>query len=189
MATWLVVLGTSLGSITPAPAAGPPPALAWRRLGAGIEYLEAPAPADTSLGAGPLHVVRVDPLRAAVRAVFAGEAGQGQTASDWCDREGLVVVTNAGMFEPQGEHNGYARVDGVVRTAAWRAAYRSVFVLGPGTAGLPRATVLDAVSTGASRFAGWATVIQAGTKTTTSTSTTTSTRLANGGRTGRSRFA
>lgn len=116
----------------------------WRSLGPGVEYATFQLVAKPSLGDGRLHVVRVEPAQAQLTLALAsaGDAGTA-TAGAWCQREGLLVAINAGMYETDHLSNvGHLAHAGHVNQARWNA-YQSVLLFGPTDAGLPAARVLD----------------------------------------------
>jgi hypothetical protein len=83
-------------------------------------------------GSGSLYVVRVDPRHAHLQAALASETGAGpRTAGGWCQRAGLSVAINAGMFQTDQESNvGYLRHGKHLNNGRWNA-YRSVLAARP----------------------------------------------------------
>ena len=86
-------------------------ALVWRTLQPGVEYTTA----------GTLHVVRVDPSRAKLRAALSSELHVApQTAGQWCRRSRLAVAINLGMFQTDQRSNvGYARNGKHLNNGRW----------------------------------------------------------------------
>ena len=105
---------------------------AWRALGPGFEYALVPLPGASGSSA-TLHVVRVDPARARVRAEMASRLdGHSRTAGEWCRKRGLAVAINLGMFSGDGRaHLGYLRSAGREVESTWRDDYRSAVGLAP----------------------------------------------------------
>jgi hypothetical protein len=85
-----------------------------------------------------LHVVRVDPALAKVRAQLAAQLdGHSRTAGQWCHERGLDVAMNLGMFSSSGlRHLGYLRTEGHEIEHAWRPDYRAALGLSPTRTGL-----------------------------------------------------
>lgn len=83
-------------------------------------------------GSGSLYVVRVDPRHAHLQAALASETGAGpRTAGEWCQRAGLSVAINAGMFQTDQKSNvGYLRHGKHLNNRRWNA-YRSVLAARP----------------------------------------------------------
>jgi hypothetical protein len=132
----------------PAVASAPSPSdTLWRQVANGVEYAAMPLEPEVSVGDGRLHVVRVDPSRARLRALAASRVGGGaRTAREWREQSGLVAVINAGMFgADHTTHTGFFRQGEHVNSSRWVAAYRSTLVFGPQTAGLPPAAIHDDV--------------------------------------------
>lgn len=135
---------------------------AWRPIAPGIEYAAVPVERPVSAGDGILHVVRIDPARAELRAHMASEPGErARTAKDWCAVKGLAVAINLGMYQGDMNSNvGYAR-KGTVKSNGRFNAYKSYLAFGPRTSGLPRAILLDAEDPDArGRLADYDTVVQ-----------------------------
>jgi phosphodiester glycosidase len=137
--------------------------IAWRTLEPGLEY--APCRIAGPGGTKPctLHIVRVDPDRAHVRACLASEAGgSAKTAEEWCARAKLAVAINAGMFADDGRSNvGYLRHGTHRNNPRWNG-YRSVLALSPRREGLPsvRWVDLDVTPPGASGVSEYDLVVQ-----------------------------
>lgn len=122
-------------------AAAPANALpvSWKVLRPGVEYAAIPAASGQ-----PLHVVRVDPARAAVVAMTAsGTGAPPQTAGQWCRSAHLSVAINLGMFAADRRtHTGYLRAGHHINSAEWNA-YKSVLAVGPGSPKLPAVQWID----------------------------------------------
>jgi hypothetical protein len=112
----------------------------WRAVIPGVE-----SGVFDSAASGGLHVVRVDPRRARLRAVMASAHGRkARTAGAWCDSEHLAAAINLGMFLDDGLANvGYARDGGHINHPRWVKSYHSALVIGPRKAGLPAAAIVD----------------------------------------------
>lgn len=139
------------------------PALAWKTLQPGVEYAVAadsgkpPHPGDASL-----HIVRIDPAVATLRAEMASARdGRNRTAQAWCRETGLSVAINMGMYLTDYRSNvGYARIPGHVNNARWNT-YRSALAFGPSKKAAAPALWVDLDdSASRARVAGYGTVIQ-----------------------------
>ncbi len=123
--------------------------LAWRPLRPGLEY----ATVRLAGASGPpatLHVIRVDPARATLRAELAVQHdGRRRTAGVWCRERGLAVAINLGMFAGDGlAHTGYLRSAGH-QMAPWRGDFRAAVGLAPSRPGLPPVRWMDLDGPGA----------------------------------------
>jgi hypothetical protein len=148
MATTRPLLAALLLASVPGMAAPPaPPEPEWRQPATGVEYAAIPFAPGVSHGDGLLHVVRVDPSKARLRALAASrEAGGARTAGEWREQFSLVAVINAGMFATDGStHTGFFRVGDHVNSSRWVTDYRSTLVFDPLRAGLPPAAIHDDV--------------------------------------------
>jgi hypothetical protein len=119
----------------------------WRALVPGVEY-RAFGHANLS-GADPrLHVVRIDPERAELRALMASELdGKSRTARSWCADFGLSVAINLGMYQTDQRSNvGYARNGDHVNSPRWASKYKSALAFSPVREDLPRAALFDVES-------------------------------------------
>ena len=87
----------------------------WTNVAEGVEY----AVIDT------LHMLRIDPERARVRALAASELGGGtRTAGQWCDERDLVAAINLGMFEGDySTHTGFLRIGEHANSGRWVNRY------------------------------------------------------------------
>jgi hypothetical protein len=112
-------------------------ALTWTALAPGVEY--------TRFESDDVHVVRVDPAAARLRAVTASSVDKRpRTAAEWCDEQHLVAAINLGMYLDDHLSNvGYARAGAHVNQKRWNGKYQSVLVFGPKKPGLPAAALLD----------------------------------------------
>jgi hypothetical protein len=127
---------------------------AWKTVQPGVEY--------AVVGDG-LHVVRIDPRRAPLRAVMASSGDRKKrTAGQWCRERKLAVAINLGMFRDDNLTNvGHARAPGHVNNPRWSTKYKTALAFGPTQAALPAAVMLDIDTPGAmDRQAAYATVIQ-----------------------------
>jgi len=114
-------------------------ATAWTPLGNGIEHAWFAFDPPPATGCPRLDVVRVDPSIATFQAYTEHLHGRGQkTAQEWCGIQGSTVVTNLGMYHPDGRHVGYQAVNQEIDQPVIAEDYRSVFLAAPG-----RATILD----------------------------------------------
>lgn len=111
---------------------------AWRVIQPGVEY------AEIAASSGPLHVVRVDPQRARVRAATASEKNvAAQTAGEWCRTSRLAVAINLGMFQSDQLSNvGYLRIGNHRNNPRWNS-YRSVLAVNPAEESLPLVMWVD----------------------------------------------
>jgi hypothetical protein len=139
----------------------PAPSLTWKPLQPGVEY--AVAGAVTSAGDDRLHLVRIDPARAALETVMASAGdGRARTAGEWCRERKLAVAINMGMYRDDKRTNaGHAHMPGHVNNARWGTKYNSALALGPARPGLPAAALVDLDAPGArERLALYGTVVQ-----------------------------
>jgi hypothetical protein len=122
-----LALATSLGAAQ----------TSWKPLGAGVEY--------THFQDAGLHVVRIDPARARLRALAASGLDRKQrTAAEWCDQHQLVAAINLGMYLDDHLSNvGHARLGAHHNQKRWHPQYQSVLVFGPRKPGIPAAAMLD----------------------------------------------
>lgn len=116
----------------------------WRSVAGGVEYaalaLEQPSP----FGDGVLHVVRIDPKTATLRAYMASEPGERpRTAREWCEAKGLVAAINLGMYQTDMRSNvGHARKGTHLNSKGFNA-YRSYLGFDPHRSDLPPVVFLD----------------------------------------------
>ncbi len=125
----------------------------WTPIAPGVEY------ANLS----ELHVVRVDPARAKLKAVTASAFDRrSRTAGAWCDRQHLAAAINLGMYLDDHLSNvGYARLGAHVNQPHWNDKYQSVLAFAPKKPGLPAAAIVDLDEPGArERLADYDSVIQ-----------------------------
>jgi hypothetical protein len=117
---------------TPLAAAEP-----WTALGTGVEY--------AYFQTAGLHVVRIDPARARLRALTASSLDRkSRTAAQWCDQHGLVAAINLGMYLDDYVSNvGYARVGTHHNQKRWHPQYQSVLAFGPRKPSIAAAVMLD----------------------------------------------
>lgn len=135
----------ALFSLIPASAEAAP----WRALAPGVGYATF---STKGAGAFPLavadsrlHVIRVDPRRALLRALTtSGLGGKPKAARRWVADEKLVAAINLGMYQNDHRtHVGYLRVEKHLNARRWVRAYRSVLLFGPRKRGLPALQVVD----------------------------------------------
>ena len=127
----------------PTPAAPAP--TSWRPLAPGIEYGVLSIPATPVAGGdGRLHVVRIDPARARLRAHMSSEPGEHlRTAGAWCDDKRLVAAINLGMYQDDHRSNvGFARKGAHLNNPRFNE-YRAYLAFGARAAGLPPAVMID----------------------------------------------
>ena len=123
----------------------------WTPLAPGVEYaqraLDPKKPAR-------LHVVRVDPEKAELKLGIASRDGRGRTAAAWADELGLLVVTNAGMFDV-GDHVKHVGrlVDGAHVNQGAYNGYQSALLFHPKKEGLPKAQLVDLDAEGSKALA------------------------------------
>jgi hypothetical protein len=140
-----------------------PRAPVWRSLGRGAEYAAITLSPKPAIGDGLLHLVRVDPSRATIRARTAAHLdGRPRTAREWCADPHVVAVINAGMYDRDlSTHIGFLRVGDRIGSARWVSKYQSILLVGARHPNLPAATIRDAPPDGhAAGFDGYDTVIQ-----------------------------
>jgi len=118
-------------------------------------------PTAVSGGSGSLYVVRIDPRRARLQVALASETGAGrQTAAVWCQRAGLSVAINLGMFQSDSQSNvGYLRHGTHINNGRWND-YRSVLAAGPKNASLPAFEWRDLDHTKSVDLSGYEIVVQ-----------------------------
>src|SRR5688572_18223042 len=142
------MLGLALLMLVAAPAQS----VTWKTLQPGVEY--ATVGPDQTL----MHLVRIDPAKAALEAVMASAGDRrARTAGAWCRERKLAVAINMGMFlEDKRTNVGHAHAPGHVNNARWSAKYQAALVFGEG-----RAAMVDLDTPGArERLPGEGTVIQ-----------------------------
>jgi hypothetical protein len=139
--------------------------VAWKPLATGIEYAAVPLQEARGIGDGLLHVVRIDPRRAAFQPGLASLDGSSRTAGAWADTKGFVAVINAGMYQSDGVSNvGFLRHGRHSNNGHWNT-YQSVLAVGSAEARVD-ANVADAVILDrdapdfAARSAGYETLVQ-----------------------------
>jgi hypothetical protein len=112
------------------------PVVHWQPLQRGVEL--AIIQTAVSGGSGSLYVVRVDPRSAHLEVALASETGVApRTAGEWCQRAGLSVAINLGMFQSDQRSNvGYLRHGSHLNNGRWNG-YRSVLAARPKDPSLP----------------------------------------------------
>jgi hypothetical protein len=150
-----VLLAGAIGAAGPTAAADAP----WRSVAKGVEYSQMALASQPSIGDGLLHVVRVDPSLARLRAFAISQMGGAtRTARQWRDELRLVAVINAGMFDSSYvRHTGFFRVGAHVNSSTWVKSYQSILVVDPRKSGLPNAAIHDGAGGDWSEYA---TVVQ-----------------------------
>jgi len=131
-----------------------PERVTWKTLQPGVEYATV-GPAETLM-----HLVRIDPGKAALQAVMASAGdGRARTAGDWCRERKLAVAINLGMFREDKRTNaGHAHTPGHVNNPRWNAKYNSALAFG---AERGPAAMVDLDAPGArERLGAYGTVIQ-----------------------------
>ena len=120
-----------------------PPALAWRQVAPGVEHTWLAFDREPKIGANRLDIVRLDPARVRLSATLRSAGQPEQTAQEACGGDGSVVVTNLGMFHPDGRHVGWTRQGDHVDQPVHVDDYRSWLLAGPRAPGLPPWRVID----------------------------------------------
>jgi len=145
-----LVAGAVLSGAVSGAFAAPP--IEWRPVIAGVSYAAIPIIRAMPLGDPHLHVVRIDPRRARLRAAMASEVdGRRRTAAEWCAKSNLAMAINLGMFQGAPLSNvGYARQGEHLDNSRWNA-YRSTLVFGAKRPGIPAARLIDLDQPGARR--------------------------------------
>jgi hypothetical protein len=149
----------AIGLLAASDAAG----IEWRPLVPGASYAEIRTDPSDPDAKGRLHVVRVDPALAELRAVMASEHDQKRrSARKWCQEFGLAVAINLGMYQQDHLSNvGYARNGDHVNSARWVSTYKSALGFGPRPGVTPAALVVDLDQEGSrERLDGYGTVVQ-----------------------------
>ena len=134
----------------------------WRSLAEGVSYTVISLD-ESPWGDGKLHVVRIDPELASLRAEMASEHdGRSRTAAQWCEHRDLAVAINMGMYQTDYSSNvGYARDGTHLNQPRLVSKYKSVLAFGAKKPGLPRAVMIDIDEPGAeARLGDYASVIQ-----------------------------
>jgi len=131
----------------------------WRDVRPGVEYAVVDPSGPTPLPIDArIHLVRIDPTRAPLRAVMAGAVdGRPRTAGAWCRDQRLAVAINMGMYRDDHRTNsGYARTPAYVNNPRWTEKFKSALAFGP--TGVTLADLDDPQAR--QRLTGYATVIQ-----------------------------
>ena len=141
-------LALLLALLATASSVPPAPVVNWQPLQKGVEL--AIIPMAVSGGSGSLYVVRVDPRSAHLQVALASETGTGKrTAGEWCQKAGLSVAINLGMFQSDQKSNvGYLRHGTHLNNGRWNA-YRSVLAARPKDPSLPAFVWRDLDQSGA----------------------------------------
>jgi hypothetical protein len=117
----------------------------WKPIYKGVEYGLFRIDPSMSAEKGIIHIVRIDPTKAELKAILASEHDKKmRTASEWCIKSKLVVAINAGMYQTDYLTNvGYLRNGTHVQNKRWTNTYKSVLAFGPRKEGIPAAIMLD----------------------------------------------
>jgi hypothetical protein len=135
----------------------------WRELESGVDYAVLGLVSTQSGSSGRLHVVRVDPRRARLRALMASALdGRTRTAGSWCEEFGLSAAINLGMYQEDGLSNvGYARSGEHVNSQRWASSFKSALAFAARREDLDPAVLVDLDRDGAREQLGaYDTVIQ-----------------------------
>ncbi len=139
--TAALALAAALGAALP----GAAPDVAWRPVAKGVAYAAVTLTSKPTVGDGLLHVVKIDPSKARLRALAVSQVGgETRSARQWRDQFGLVAVINAGMYDVDfSRHTGYFRTGDHLNSSTWAKDYHSILVFDPRKPGLPPAAVRD----------------------------------------------
>jgi hypothetical protein len=120
---------------------GPP----WKSIQPGVEYAVIDLGTQAGFGDNKLQVVRIDPGRAKLVALFASEFdGRARTAGEWCETSRLAAAINLGMFQTDHRTNvGFARKGTHINNKRWSPSYKSALAFGPRRKGVPPAVIAD----------------------------------------------
>ena len=123
----------------------PPPLPSWETLAPGLEVRRFAASVKAAVGDSTVTVVRVDPARYEFRLLSAKLLGlaEGLTAPEWAERQAVLGVINAGMF--QADHLtsvGHMRDGDRINNGRWNKD-NAAFAAGPLVPGLAPARILD----------------------------------------------
>jgi hypothetical protein len=154
-----LIAGIAIGLLSAGAAKG----IEWKPLLPGVSYAEIATHPPGLDGEGRLHVVRIDPARAELRAVMASEHdGKRRSTRNWCADFGLAVAINLGMYQQDRLSNvGYARNGAHVNNAHWPSSYKSALGFGPKPGVSPAALIVDLDAEGSrERLDGYRTVVQ-----------------------------
>jgi phosphodiester glycosidase len=108
------------------------PRIEWKALQAGVDYATVRVAEKPTYGDGLLHVVRVDPAKAALQAHASSlDRVEPRTAAEWAKRKNLAIVINAGMFDVHNHltHSGYFRIGDHTNSSRWVRKYQSVLLI------------------------------------------------------------
>ena len=146
-----------------APSVAPVAALVWKALQPGVDYAVSGWGDQRGAGDDRLHIVRIAPGQAALRAVMASAGdGQARTAGAWCRERDLAVAINLGMYRDDHRTNvGHAHDPQHVNNPRWVPSYKSALAFGPTGPHLPPAILVDLdAPESRPRLARYGTVIQ-----------------------------
>ncbi|HYV47215.1 MAG TPA: phosphodiester glycosidase family protein [Myxococcaceae bacterium] len=108
------------------------PRIEWKELQAGVSYATIRIAEKPDYGDGLLHVVRVDPAVAPIRAHATSlDRAEAKTAAEWAKGKNLSVVINAGMFDvvDHRTHSGYFRIGDHTNSSRWVKSYKSALLV------------------------------------------------------------
>ena len=120
-------------------------AIEFSTIAPGVELGSAVATEPSIFGDSVISIVRIDPRLLDVRLLEAkGAGGASHTARQWADQSGAIAVINAGMFEADGvTSTGFMKSPSITNNPAWKASYNDVLLLGPLSADVPPARIVD----------------------------------------------
>ncbi len=115
----------------------------WEKLEEGLQLGLFPAQFE---GRDPFEVVllRIDPAYFDFTVETASSERQPLSLDDWATRKGLIAVTNASMYLPDGvTSTGYLRTGETINNGRVVSKFGAFFVAGPDSPDLPGANLLD----------------------------------------------
>jgi len=117
----------------------------WSPVAPGLELARLRSPLPATSGDSTVLAVRIDPAVHSFRLLSAKLLGlpRNLTAPEWVEREGVLGVINASLF--QADHStstGYMRDGAGVNNGVWNKD-NAVFASGPLVAGLPPVQIID----------------------------------------------
>lgn len=123
----------------------PPPAEPWTTVAPGLEVARFRSARPAAVGDSTVLAVRIDPVAHAFRLLSAKllSLPKNLTAPEWVEREGVLGVINASMFQgDQRTSLAYMRDGAGINNAVW-SKDNAVFASGPLAPGLPPTQILD----------------------------------------------
>jgi hypothetical protein len=118
----------------------------WIKIDDGMHYSEFSATPESGTGNSKILVVRIDPGIYDCILLSASEQTGGETLNvkEWSNKYGLIVVTNAGMFQKDFKSNvGYMKNYNHFNNPRIHKTYASVFAFNPKHTGLYPARIFD----------------------------------------------